>query len=55
MQIYFFLLLIIFTGFACSEQLDTEADLTGKGPANFMLKDPDGNLILIDQHVNKPE
>jgi hypothetical protein len=21
-----------------------------KGPANFMLTDPDGNPILIDQH-----
>lgn len=22
----------------------------GEGPTHFMLKDPDGNLILIDQH-----
>lgn len=22
-----------------------------KGPSNFVLKDPDGNVILIDQHV----
>jgi len=21
------------------------------GPANFMMTDPDGNMILIDQHV----
>ncbi len=23
---------------------------TSSGPANFMFKDPDGNLIMIDQH-----
>ena len=27
-----------------------EADESGKGPASIMLKDPDGNQILIDQH-----
>lgn len=31
-------------------KLDTEADKDSIGPASFMLKDPDGNLILIDQH-----
>lgn len=31
-------------------KLDTEADKESTGPASFMLKDPDGNLILIDQH-----
>lgn len=31
--------------------LDSEADATTKGPASVMLKDPDGNVILIDQHV----
>ena len=30
--------------------LDTEADTNTSGPANFMLKDPDGNVIYIDQH-----
>ena len=30
--------------------LDTEADTNTSGPANFMLKDPDGNIIYIDQH-----
>lgn len=27
------------------------ADESTKGPAHFMLADPDGNPILIDQHV----
>lgn len=29
----------------------TEADETSTGPASFMIADPDGNTILIDQHV----
>ncbi|QHI34864.1 hypothetical protein IMCC3317_02090 [Kordia antarctica] len=29
----------------------TEADETTKGPASFSITDPDGNVILIDQHV----
>ena len=28
----------------------TEADEGTTGPASFMLSDPDGNLILVDQH-----
>jgi len=31
-------------------KLESEADENTEGPASFMLKDPDGNLILIDQH-----
>jgi len=31
--------------------LITEADETTKGPASFMAVDPDGNQILVDQHV----
>lgn len=31
--------------------LATEADETGTGPASCMLIDPDGNPVLIDQHV----
>ena len=27
-----------------------EADEAGKGPAHFMIEDPDGNQILVDQH-----
>lgn len=29
----------------------TEADETTSGPASFMVADPDGNQILVDQHV----
>lgn len=29
----------------------TEADETTTGPASFMIADPDGNTIRIDQHV----
>lgn len=29
----------------------TEADESSTGRASFMLTDPDGNTILIDQHV----
>ena len=29
----------------------SEADETTTGPASFMITDPDGNTILIDQHV----
>lgn len=31
--------------------LEREADETTKGPASVVLMDPDGNAILIDQHV----
>jgi uncharacterized glyoxalase superfamily protein PhnB len=31
--------------------LATEADETTTGPASFMVIDPDGNPILVDQHV----
>ncbi|RNA62067.1 VOC family protein [Chryseobacterium nematophagum] len=31
-------------------QLDKEADETTTGPEHIFLKDPDGNMILIDQH-----
>jgi predicted lactoylglutathione lyase len=30
--------------------LNTEADETTSGPASLMLTDPDGNVVLIDQH-----
>ena len=32
-------------------KLDTEADENTTGPASLMLTDPDGNVVLIDQHV----
>ena len=31
--------------------LHTEADESGAGPASFVAMDPDGNPILVDQHV----
>jgi hypothetical protein len=36
-------------------KLDVEADETSDGPAYFTLTDPDGNPILVDQHVPKPK
>ena len=36
---------------ANSITLNSEADEEGQGPANFVVTDPDGNTILIDQHV----
>ena len=32
-------------------QLLTEADKTTSGPESFIVIDPDGNPILVDQHV----
>lgn len=32
-------------------QMTTEADESGSGPASLIVTDPDGNVILIDQHV----
>ncbi len=29
----------------------TETDESGSGPGHFMVADPDGNVILFDQHV----
>ena len=34
--------------------LASETDPDGHGPASIMLEDPDGNPILIDQHVDAP-
>jgi catechol 2,3-dioxygenase-like lactoylglutathione lyase family enzyme len=34
--------------------LATEADESSSGPASLMLIDPDGNPILLDQHVPSP-
>ncbi len=33
--------------------LTSEADAASTGPASFLLVDPDGNQILLDQHVGK--
>ncbi len=32
-------------------ELQTEADVDTTGPASFVVVDPDGNPILVDQHV----
>ncbi len=32
-------------------KLETEADETTEGPASFVVMDPDGNAVLVDQHV----
>jgi catechol 2,3-dioxygenase-like lactoylglutathione lyase family enzyme len=34
--------------------LTSRADDRGNGPASFTLADPDGNVILVDQHVPRP-
>lgn len=31
-------------------QLTSEADETSEGPASLTIEDPDGNVILLDQH-----
>ncbi len=32
-------------------KFESEANETDKGPASFIINDPDGNPILVDQHV----
>ncbi len=32
-------------------KFDSEADTNTTGPASFAISDPDGNMILVDQHV----
>ena len=36
---------------AAGIKLQTEADESTTGPASFVAIDPDGNTILVDQHV----
>jgi len=36
---------------AAGIRFESEADETTTGPASFMVLDPDGNPILVDQHV----
>jgi lactoylglutathione lyase len=36
-------------------KLAKEADESTTGPASFVVMDPDGNQIVIDQHVPKPK
>ena len=35
--------------------MTTAADESTEGPAHFVLTDPDGNMLLFDQHVAKPK
>jgi catechol 2,3-dioxygenase-like lactoylglutathione lyase family enzyme len=35
-------------------KMTTSADESNTGPASCTLSDPDGNLILFDQHVPRP-
>ncbi len=32
-------------------KLETQIEPNTTGPANFVVKDPDGNVILFDQHI----
>ena len=32
-------------------QFASEADESTSGPASFVITDPDGNMIMVDQHV----
>ena len=34
--------------------LQSEADPDGTGPAHLTMTDPDGNAIMLDQHVPRP-
>lgn len=36
---------------ASGVQMIIEADESSTGPASFIIADPDGNTILVDQHV----
>ncbi|MEX1296268.1 MAG: VOC family protein [Candidatus Limnocylindrales bacterium] len=39
---------------AVGVELMSRADPDSTGPADIMLSDPEGNVILIDQHVPRP-
>lgn len=39
-------------GVALRRRVEWEADESTTGPASLMLIDPDGNPVLIDQHVD---
>ena len=36
---------------ASGADMISEADESSTGPASFMIADPDGNTILVDQYV----
>lgn len=35
---------------AAGMAFDTETDEASTGPAHFIIKDPDGNTVMLDQH-----
>ena len=35
-------------------EMNQAAEPDGDGPAHIVFKDPDGNVIMLDQHVPKP-
>lgn len=35
-------------------EIAQEAEPDGTGPASFVVIDPDGNPVLVDQHVGRP-
>ncbi|MEL6610246.1 MAG: VOC family protein [Pseudomonadota bacterium] len=35
---------------AAGVEIEQESGLDGDGPGSFVMRDPDGNVILIDQH-----
>ena len=39
---------------AAGLEMSQEAGLDGSGPGSFVVVDPDGNPVLIDQHVGRP-
>ena len=38
------------SGFGEGIALEAEADESSEGPAHMIVKDPDGNTIMLDQH-----
>jgi len=40
---------------AAGIEIGQEADAASTGPASFMVTDPDGNTIMLDQHVDAPK
>ena len=36
-------------------ELTLRAEPSGNGPAHIVLSDPDGNVIMLDQHVARPK
>jgi catechol 2,3-dioxygenase-like lactoylglutathione lyase family enzyme len=39
---------------AAGVEITTRAEPEGTGPAHIVLSDPDGNVVMLDQHVPRP-